>query len=66
MSTNLKMDLKKRTDQDGRVFYVAKLKGPMSIDCRDGVTFLVFTSDDGDEQLQIAPFHDKQQKQQDS
>lgn len=63
MSTNLTVDIKKREDQDGRVFYVGKLKGPFNINCKDGVTFLVFVSDAGDEQLQIAPLFDKQDKQ---
>lgn len=63
MSTNnLMIDLKQRTDADDRVFYVGKLKGPFSIDCKDGVTFLVFISDSGEEQLQIAPFQEKEKK----
>jgi hypothetical protein len=59
MSNNLMIDLKERKDQDGRVFYVGKLKAPANIDCREGVTFLVFISDVGEEQLQIAPYQDK-------
>jgi len=66
MSTNnLMINLKERTDQDGNVFYVGKLKGPMTIDCRDGVTFLIFTSDKGEEQLQIAPLQEKSQDRKD-
>lgn len=61
MSTNLKIDLKKRVDQDGMSFYVGKIKAPMNIDCRNGVTFLVFVSDDGEEQLQIAPLQNREQ-----
>lgn len=51
---NLTIDLKKRTDIDGNKFYVGKLEFPGSINCKDGVVFLIFVSDDGSEQLQIA------------
>jgi hypothetical protein len=51
---NLTIDLKARRDKDGMVFYVGKLKAPILIDCSQGAVFLVFVSDQGDEQLQIA------------
>lgn len=51
---NLTIDLKARKDVDGQVFYVGKLKCPVLIDCSKGVVFLIFTADQGDEQLQIA------------
>ena len=51
---NLTVDLKARKDVDGQTFYVGKLKFPGTIDCSEGVVFLVFTSDQGDEQLQVA------------
>ena len=51
---NLTVDLKSRKDVDGNKFYVGKLEFPGSISCKDGVVFLVFVSDDGSEQLQIA------------
>ncbi len=54
MSKNLTIDLKASTDGDGRVFYVGKIKAPVLIDCSEGVAFLIFTSDVGEEQLQIA------------
>ena len=56
---NLVVDLKSRKDIDGRTFYVGKLQCPVSIDCSQGVVFLVFVSDTGEEQLQIAPFDKK-------
>ena len=65
MTNNLMIDLKQRTDSDGRVFYVGKLKGPFSIDCKDGVTFLIFTSDIGEEQLQVAPFQERDKDKRD-
>jgi hypothetical protein len=56
---NLTIDLKARKDVDGETFYVGKVKGPVLIDCKDGVVFLVFVSDKGEEQLQIAPMDTK-------
>jgi hypothetical protein len=58
-NNNLIIDLKPRKDIDGRVFYVGKLKTPALIDCWRGATFLVFISDKGEEQLQIAPMDTK-------
>ena len=51
---NITLDLKSKIDKDGRVFYVAKIEAPVLIDCSKGAAFLVFVSDQGDEQLQIA------------
>lgn len=56
---NLTIDLKARKDIDKKVFYIGKLKFPGTIDCKDGVAFLVFVSDNGEEQLQIAPMSSK-------
>ena len=57
---NVTVDLKGRLDKDKRVFYVGKIKAPVSIDCSQGVVFLVFVSDQGDERLQIAPMDNKE------
>lgn len=51
---NLMIDLKRRTDKDGMVFYIGKIKGPFTIDCSKGIAFLIFTADLNQEQLQIA------------
>jgi hypothetical protein len=51
---NVTLDLKARKDRDGKTFYVTKIKGPILIDCRKGAVFLIFTSDQGEEQMQIA------------
>lgn len=56
---NLTIDLKTRKDVDGQKFYVGKLKAPILIDCSEGAVFLVFVSDTGEEQLQIAPMDKK-------
>jgi hypothetical protein len=56
---NLMIDLKARTDKDGKIFYVGKMKSPVLIDCSEGASFLIFISDQGEEQLQIAPMDNK-------
>lgn len=57
---NVTIDLKARKDKDGMTFYVGKIKGPILIDCSQGAVFLVFVSDQGDEQLQIAQMDNKE------
>lgn len=56
---NLMVDLKAKKDIDKRTFYVGKLKFPGYIDCSKGVAFLIFVSDQGEEQLQVAPMDNK-------
>jgi len=51
---NITIDLKACPDRDGNVFYVGKIKSPVLIDLSKGAAFLVFISDKGAEQLQIA------------
>lgn len=58
-NNNIIIDLKARKDADGRIFYVGKMKAPVLIDCYHGATFLIFISDKGEEQLQIAPMDNK-------
>jgi hypothetical protein len=53
-NNNLIIDLKKQPDRNGKIFYVGKLKFPGNIKCDNGVAFLVFVSETGVEQLQIA------------
>ena len=50
---NLTIDLHPRPDDNGKIFYVGKLEFPGTINCEDGVTFIIFVSDAGGEQLQI-------------
>jgi hypothetical protein len=56
---NITIDLKARKDVDGQIFYVGKVKAPVLIDCSVGAVFLVFVSDKGEEQLQIALMDNK-------
>lgn len=51
---NITIDLKARKDSDGQTFYVGKIKAPVLIDCHDGAVFLIFVSDPGEEEMQIA------------
>lgn len=51
---NVVIDLKTKQDRDGKTFYVGKIKAPVLIDCAEGAVFLIFVSDKGEEQLQIA------------
>lgn len=56
---NLRIDLLPYEDKNQKTFYVGKLRGPFTIDCAAGVAFLIFISESGDEELQIAPLDDK-------
>lgn len=56
---NVVIDLKARKDVDGQIFYVGKVKAPVLIDCSQGAVFLIFISDKGEEQLQIAVMDNK-------
>jgi hypothetical protein len=59
MSNNLTIDLKAKQDKNGNTFYIGKLEGPVLIDCSEGAVFLIFISDVGGEQLQVASMERK-------
>lgn len=59
---NLTIDLNARPDENGNVFFVGKLEFPGTIDCTDGVTFIIFVSDKGNEQLQICKMDNNSKK----
>jgi hypothetical protein len=59
---NLTIDLHPRPDGDERTFYVGKLEFPGTIDCSEGVTFIIFVSDAGSEQLQICKMDNNSKK----
>lgn len=46
--------LYKREDKNGKTFYVGRMKAPVSLNLKDGAAFLIFTSEEGCEELQIA------------
>jgi len=58
-NNNLAIDLEARKDQDGKTFYIGKLKFPGKIECSQGVVFLIFVADQGEEQLQVALMDNK-------
>jgi len=62
MSSNLTVDLDKTLDKNGKKYFIGKLKFPGEIDCRDGVTFLIFVSEEGEEELQISVMEKKEKK----
>ena len=62
---NITIDLKARKDVDGQTFYVGKVEAPVLIDCSEGAVFLIFVSDHGEEQLQIACMDKKESNTED-
>ena len=61
-NNNLTIPLIKREDKNGKIFYIAKIKSPILIDLSKGATFFIFASEDGVEEMQIAPFQEKTEK----
>ena len=59
---NLTIDLKKRVDKNGQTFFVGKLRAPVLIDCSEGAVFLIYTSEENAEELQIASMDEKNGK----
>jgi len=51
---NLVIDLEPREDSKGNIYFLGRLRFPGIIDLTNGVTLLVFMSESGDEELQIA------------
>ena len=54
---NLRIPLNVREDKtpEKNIYFISKYKSPISIDLSGGVAFLLFTSESGYEELQIAP-----------
>ncbi len=61
----LSIALEKRIDSEGKVYYIGRLKSPISINCENGVAFMIFCSDPNDEELQICSMKAKKDKYQD-
>lgn len=55
MDGKIKIPLEKRVDSLNKTYYIGKIEAPILIDCKDGVCFLIFVSEAGDEEIQIAP-----------
>lgn len=53
-NSNLIVDLEPRPDKKENIYYIGRLQAPITIDLSNGATFLVFLSESGDEELQIA------------
>lgn len=58
-SKNLTIELRARPDKNKQTFYVGKIKAPVLIDCSEGAVFLIYISEPGAEELQIAIMDDK-------
>lgn len=48
------IELEACEDSENKIYYHGAKKSPCQIDCRDGVAFMIFTSEEGAEELQIA------------
>jgi len=53
-TNNLTIPLDIRLDGKKNVYYLGRVKFPGTISLADGITFLIFLSDSGEEELQIA------------
>ena len=52
--SNFKIELDPREDKDQQIYYLSKKSGPLTLNLKRGAAFLIFTSEDGNEELQIA------------
>lgn len=59
---NLVIELKSRPDRNGKKFFVGKIKAPILIDCSAGAVFLIYTSEENSEELQIAVMDQKEKE----
>jgi hypothetical protein len=57
MSNNLKIPLYAQKDKHGRTFYMARLQFPGTLNFKDGVSFIIFNSIEGEEELQIGELY---------
>lgn len=48
------VQLDAREDKDQVIYFLGSRRGPINIDCSQGVAFLLFVSEEGEEELQIA------------
>lgn len=52
--SNFKIELDPREDKENQIYYLSKKSGPLILNLKKGVALLIFTSEDGNEELQIA------------
>lgn len=57
LAEKLRIRLDKKKDADGKIYYLAKVKFPGTLDFKDGAVFLIFTSEEGEEEMQIGNLH---------
>lgn len=50
----LLLDLDSRIDANGKKYFICRVRAPITISCKEGVAFLIFTSEEGQEQMQIS------------
>jgi hypothetical protein len=62
---NIKIELQSRRDKNGKTFYIGKIKAPVLLDCRTGCAFLIYISEEGAEELQIASMDNRQKDMED-
>lgn len=53
---HISCDLEKREDGDGNVFYRGRLNIPATIHCDNGLILMIYTSEEGCEELQITAY----------
>ncbi len=58
-NNNIIVDLKSRLDRDGQKYFIGRIKAPVAIDCSQGAVFLIYVSDPGEEEMQIALMDNK-------
>lgn len=59
----LTVDLKKNLDRNGRPYYFGALKFPGNIDAREGIAFMVFVSEEGNEELQVGALRERKNQE---
>ena len=59
----LRILLDARKDGNNKTYHLGKLKFPGSLDCTDGIIFMIFTSEEGNEELQIGPMEPREVRQ---
>lgn len=56
---NLKVRLDKKFDRNQQPWYLGKIKFPGTIDFSNGVAIIVFTSEEGQEEVQFSVLQEK-------